>query len=139
MTFAAKWKKKALDLWKLIRLTVSEWWAMDPFRQSAVIAYYAVFSLPALLVIIVTIAGFVFGADAVNEKIIDQVKDTMGPDTAEQIKEMIARASESKTSIWATILGVVTVLIGSMGVFVELQKTLNIIWEVETKPKKIGR
>src|SRR4051812_36544902 len=80
-----QWKIKAKDLYKLTKTTVSEWWAMDPFRQSAIIAYYAVFSLPALLVIIITVAGFVFGTEAVNSKILEQVKDTMGPQTAEQI------------------------------------------------------
>ncbi len=118
------------------KTTFSKWWAMDPFRQSAVIAYYAVFSLPALLVVIITVAGFAFGADAVHSKVMGQVKDTMGPETADQVKVMLEKASESKTSIWATIIGAVTVIIGSIGVFIELQKTLNIVWEVEAAPHK---
>jgi membrane protein len=109
---------------------------MDPFRQSAIIAYYAVFSLPALLVIIITIAGFAFGADAANGKLLEQVKDTMGPETADQIKEMLVKATETKTSVWAIILGTITVLLGAIGVFVEFQKTLNLIWEVEATVRK---
>jgi membrane protein len=132
-----KWKTKAADMWTLVKTTVSQWWALDPFRQSAIIAYYAVFSLPALLVIIITVAGFVFGAEAVNGKILEQVEDTMGAQTADQIKVMLAKATETKTSIIATIIGVVTVLLGSLGVFLQLQKTLNIIWEVE-EPKRKG-
>ncbi len=120
----------------IIKTTVAKWWAMDPFRQSAIIAYYAVFSLPALLVIIITVAGFAFGAEAVNSSVLNQVKATMGSDTAEQIKVMLAKATESKTSVWAAIIGVITVLIGSIGVFIQLQKTLNIIWEVEAAPNK---
>jgi membrane protein len=134
--FGTKFKSSAANVWLLIKTTGVQWWAIDPFRQSSVIAYYAIFSLPALLVIIITIAGFAFGADAANGKVMEQVKDTMGPETAEQVKEMLAKATETKTSVWAIILGSITVLIGAIGVFVELQKTLNIIWEVEAAPHK---
>jgi membrane protein len=126
----------ALKIWKLVKATVSNWWEMDPFRQSAVIAYYAIFSLPALLVIIITVTGFAFGADSIDGKIYGQIKDTMGAETADQIKIMLVKATESKTSVWATILGVFTMLIGSIAVFVELQKTLNMIWKVEAAPHK---
>lgn len=122
--------------WKLVKVTLSNWWAMDPFRQSAIIAYYAIFSLPALLVIIITVAGFAFGAHAIDGKIYGQIKDTMGAETAEQIKVMLVKATESRTTVWATIIGIFTMLIGSIGVFVELQKTLNMIWKVESAPHK---
>ncbi|MES2621059.1 MAG: YihY/virulence factor BrkB family protein [Bacteroidota bacterium] len=122
--------------WQLAKKSFSAWWAMDPFRQSSIIAYYAIFSLPGLLVVVVTVAGAVFGADTVNDKVLGQVKSTMGAETADQIKVMLAKASESKSSIWATIIGISTILLGSMGVFLELQKTMNLIWDVEAKPKK---
>ncbi len=125
----------ALKIGKLIKATVSNWWKMEPFRQSAVIAYYAIFSLPALLVIIITVAGFAFGADAIDGKIYGQIKDTMGVETADQIKIMLAKAMESKTSVLATIIGIFTMLLGLIGVFVELQKILNMIWKVEAAPQ----
>ncbi len=124
------------NIWKLVKATVSNWWSMDPFRQSAIIAYYAIFSLPALLVIIITVAGVAFGAHAIDGKIYEQIKDTMGVETAEEIKVMLAKATESRTTVWATIVGIFTVLLGSIGVFVELQKTLNMIWKVEAAPQK---
>ena len=122
---------KLRDLPKLFKIASIEWYEKDPFRQSAVIAYYAVFSLPALLVLVITAAGFFFQSDSVQQLLLDQVKQTMGLETSEQIKEMLIKAQEAKASVWATILGIATVLIGSTGVFVQLQKTLNIIWEVE--------
>lgn len=121
---------------KLVKTTIIHWWAMDPFRQSAIIAYYAIFSLPALLVIIITFGGFAFGPHAIDGKIYEQIQATMGADTAEQIKIMLGKATESRATIWATIIGIFTVLIGSIGVFVELQKTLNMIWKVEAAPHK---
>lgn len=115
-----------------------EWNDKDPFRQSAVIAYYAIFSIPGLLVLIITIIGYFFGKDAVNEDVLRQISGTMGNDIATQIKEMVSKAGELKTSIWASIIGVIVLLIGATGVFVELQKTLNGIWKVEVVSTKKG-
>lgn len=123
-------------LGKLFKDAFKAWNAKDPFRQSAIIAYYAVFSLPALLVLIITFAGFFFGAEAVNREVLSQVADTMGKQTAAQVKEMLIQANTSKSSIWATIIGVVVLISGALGVFLELQTSLNIIWEVKAEPKK---
>ena len=121
---------------KIFKASFKEWNSKDPFRQSAVIAYYAVFSLPGLLVLIIAIAGYFFGRDAVNQNILTQVSATMGTNTADQIKDMLEQADKSNTGIIGTIIGFIILLIGSTGVFVELQKTLNIIWKVEVVPHK---
>ncbi len=110
----------------------------DPFRESAIIAYYSIFSLPGLLVVILSLAGYFFGNDAVNNHVAEQFETTMGADTAEQIQDMILKASEIKNSFWATIIGLVTIFIGATGVFAQFQKSLNIIWEVKPDKKKSG-
>ena len=122
----------------VLKTAFKKWWSKDPFKESAVIAYYAIFSLPGLLVVIVTVAGFVFGREAVNNHIASQISSTLGADTSKQIQEMIAAASESKNSIWATIIGVITILVGATGVFAQFQKSLNIIWEVKADESKSG-
>ena len=119
-----------------LKISSKEWWAKDPFKESAVIAYYAIFSLPGLLVVIVSVAGYFFGQEAVNGQITAQITSTMGADTAQQIQDIIAKGTESKNSLWATIIGVITILVGATGVFVELQKALNIIWKVKAKPRR---
>ena len=124
------------DLGKIFKAAFKSWWGKDPFRESAVIAYYAVFSLPALLVLVISAAGFFFDEKAVNSHILDQVTQTMGQQTSEQVKEMLAKATVAKTSVWATIIGIAVLLIGSTGVFVQLQKNLNNIWEVKAVPQK---
>lgn len=129
---------KIQHLGPLFKTTFLEWNDKDPFRQSAIIAYYAIFSIPGLLVLIITIIGYFFGKDAVNEDVLRQISGTMGNDIAVQIKEMLSKAGELKTSILASIIGVVVLLIGATGVFVELQKTLNCIWKVEVASKKSG-
>ncbi len=124
------------DLGELFKITLHEWVDKDPFRQSAVIAYYAIFSIPGLLVLVITIAGYFFGKDTVNQNILAQVSSTMGPETALQIQEMLINAVKTRSTTWGSIVGIGTILIGATGVFVELQITLNAIWQVKVVTKK---
>lgn len=126
---------KFRDLKTLLKDTAIQWNNRDPFRQSAVIAYYAIFAIPGLLFLIVTLTGYFFDEEIVNQNIIEQVSGTMGADTAEQIESMLLAAGESKSTIWGTIFGIIILLIGATGVFVELQKTLDMIWEVRVIPQ----
>jgi membrane protein len=116
--------------------TVKAWMAADPFRQSAVIAYYAIFSMPALLVIVVACAGLAFGEEAVRGEISRQISSAMGHDTSKQVEDIIANASEKKSSIWATIISIVTLIVGCTGVFAQLHAELNRVWEVKVEAKK---
>lgn len=126
------------NIFSIFKTAFKEWNSKDPFRESAVIAYYSIFSLPGLLVVIITLAGYVFGREAVNNHIAAQISDMLGPETAEQIQSMIVTASETKKSVWAAIIGVVTILLGATGVFTQFQKSLNIIWEVKADTTKSG-
>jgi membrane protein len=129
-------KYRIRDTVSLLKTTWKEWNEKDPFRQSAAIAYYAIFSLPALLVVVITFAGWFYGQDEVTGRVVNQVKDMMGPATAAQVKEMLVKAGETKKSVWAMVIGIMTILAGATGVFGELQKSLNIIWEVKSNAKK---
>jgi membrane protein len=131
-------KIKIKDIGALLKTAFKEWFSKDPFKESAVIAYYAIFSLPGLLVVIITIAGAVFGQEAVHNQIAAQLSGVFGKDTSVQIQDMVARASETKNSVVASILGVITILVGATGVFAQFQKSLNIIWEVKADESKSG-
>ena len=120
---------------KLFKSAYKAWNEKDPFRQSAVIAYYAIFSIPGLLVLIIAITGYFFGRDAVNENIIAQISSTMGADTAASIKDMLVKSSHSNSSVLGSIIGIGVLLMGATGVFVELQKSLNDIWHVKVVKK----
>jgi membrane protein len=123
------------NIGKLFKAAFKAWNAKDPFRQSAVIAYYAIFSIPGLLVLIIAITGYFFGRDAVNDNIIAQISSTMGADTAASIKDMLMKASQSKSSVLGSIVSIGILLVGATGVFVELQKSLNDIWHVKLVKK----
>jgi membrane protein len=124
------------NFWQITKKTFTSWNKADPFRQGAIISYYAIFSIPALLVIIISAAGFFFGKEAVSGQISNQITAAMGEETASQLEEIVAHASESKNTVLASIIGVITLIVGATGVFVQLQKSLDLIWEVEVKTKK---
>lgn len=125
------------NLWPITKKTFAAWNKADPFRQSAVVAYYAIFSMPALLVIIIASAGLIFGKEAVQGEISEEIGSAIGADTAKEVENMIAKAGEQKSSIWATIISVITLIIGATGVFQQLQVSLNQIWEVKVTAKKM--
>ncbi|MFA9212975.1 MAG: YihY/virulence factor BrkB family protein [Candidatus Methylacidiphilales bacterium] len=123
---------KIQHLGKLFLNSFQAWISIDPFRESAIIAYYAIFSIPGLLLLIVTVMGYFFGNETVNNDLINEISKSMGASTATQISQILEKANESKATLWGSIVGVIILLIGATGVFVELQKTLNVIWQVKT-------
>jgi membrane protein len=122
----------------VIKTAFKKWNDKVPFKESAVIAYYSIFSLPGLLVVIIAVAGYFFGKEAVNGQIVGQISSTMGPDTAHQIEDIIANGKKSNNSLLAAIIGIITILLGATGVFVQFQKSLNAIWEVKVDTTKSG-
>ena len=121
--------------WALLKQTYKEWMEDEPFDLSSSVAYYAIFSLPALLIIIISIAGVVFGKEAVQGQISSQIGAMIGPQAGKDIQDMIANAYKSDNSIISTVIGIATLLFGSTGVFLQLQKSLNTVWEVKPDPK----
>ena len=121
---------------KIVTTSSKRWWNKDPFMQSAVIAYYAIFSMPGLILIVLSIAALFFQKEVITNHLYNQISSIMGVETAGQVQTMIISASQTDKSVIATIIGLITVVIGATGVFVELQKALNTIWEVKAKPRR---
>ncbi|MCP9768380.1 YihY/virulence factor BrkB family protein [Lacihabitans sp. LS3-19] len=126
------------NIYSILKKSLSKWWVKDPFRESAIIAYYSIFALPGLLVVIITSVGYFLGDEAINNHITAQFASTMGVDTAVQIQNIILQASEAKNSVMATIIGIVIMIVGATTVFAQFQKSLNIIWEVKVDESKYG-
>jgi membrane protein len=128
--------KKIVVLFRIGASAAKNWWGKDPFMQSAVIAYYAIFSIPGLLIMVISIATLFFQKDVITVHLYKQISSIMGEETANQVQGMIISLSKANKSLLATIIGLIVVLVGATGVFVELQKSLNIIWEVKGKPRR---
>ena len=119
--------------------TYKQWNAREPFNNSIIIAYYTIFSLPGLLVIIINIAGYFFDKKDVTSEITSQIQAMIGGDTAKDIESIIDKASSGKDTVISSIIAVATLLFGATGVFYQLQQMLNKIWEVEPKAKEKGK
>jgi len=116
--------------------TYKQWNLREPFSNSIIIAYYTIFSLPGLLVIIINIAGYFFDKNDVTGQITSQIQSMIGGDTAKDIEAIIANASQGKDTVISSIIAVATLLFGATGVFYQLQQMLNKIWEVKPKAKE---
>jgi len=119
--------RRALDL---LKRTFSEWSEDNGPRLGAALSFYCVFSIPPFLVVVIAVAGFFFGQTAAQRQLVDQVGSIAGPETAEFVQTMISGARSHRSSVAAGLVAVVTLLVGSSAVFVELQQALNEIWDV---------
>lgn len=127
---------KLKELALIFRDAFSQWADREPFRNSAVIAFYTIFSLPGLLVIIINLAGYFYGEEAVTRSISDEVGNMIGSNTARDIEVIIANASVHQDFTFASLVGIGTLIFGATGVFYQLQQTLNMIWEVKPEPRR---
>lgn len=116
--------------------TFQAWLEREPFRSTAVIAFYTIFSLPGLLVIVINLAGYFYGEEAVTRRISTEVESLIGSNTAKDIESIIANASVHQDFTLASLMGLGTLLFGATGVFYQLQQTLNEIWEVKPLPDR---
>jgi membrane protein len=124
-------------VWTLLKDTVAEWQADKVPLLAAALAYYTVFSLAPLLIIVIAIAGFVFGPDAARNQLDEQIQGLVGSEGADAIQTMIKNAYQPSSGIIATLISVATLLLGASGVFAQLQDALNTIWEVPPPQKGV--
>lgn len=125
------WAKEG---WELVRDTYKEWTDDKVPRLAAALSYYTIFSIAPLLIVVIAVAGFVFGDEAVRGQLDNQIRGLVGIEAALTIQEIIANSSRPADNTLATIIGVVTLLLGAGGVFGQLQEALNTVWGVEPKP-----
>jgi len=108
---------------------------VDPFQMGAALAYYAVFALPPMIIIMINTASLFYGRHAVEGEIYSFLKSYIGVEGVTQIQQMAANLSQSEGFTLATVIGVVALLIAATGAFISLQNSLNYIWGVKPKPR----
>lgn len=125
---------KVKDMPSLIAETFKAWMDNNPFRLSAVVAYYTIFSLPGLLMIIMNAFGAVWGMETVQGRLTAEISETLGMDVASSLATMLqATQDNDKNTLW-TVLGFGTVIFGATGVFYQLKLSLNELWEIKPDP-----
>ena len=125
-------------LWDLIRKSFAAW--LDDYAPSmgAALAYYTMFSLAPFLILIIAVGGLVFGADAARGAIVSQLRDLIGEEGAVAVQGLLTSASHPAKSIIASIIAVLTLLLGATSVFAELQSSLDRIWRAPALPQTSG-
>lgn len=128
-------------LWNRIRVigsligeTYNELLDDKVYKMTAALSYYTLLSLSPLLLIAISIAGFLFGEEAARGQIVSELQNLIGRSGAEVVQSLLQNSSQEFTGIVTTIISLVVIFLGSVGVFVEMKESLNIIWGVEPKP-----
>jgi len=120
---------------EMLKETFRAWSDDKGPRLGAALAYYSAFSLAPLLLIAMAVAGLFFGRDAAQGKIAEQIQGLIGRDAAQAVQSMVKNSRHAGTGFFASVIGLVMLVLGASGVFAELQDSLNTIWKVEPRPK----
>lgn len=121
--------------WTILKAAFTGFMNDLALKYSASLAYYTIFSLAPLLLLMISLAGLVLGKDAIQGKIFHEINGLVGNDAAKQIQDMIKNLEMSGKSTISVIIGIVTLIIGATTVFGEIQESINLIWQVKPKPK----
>ncbi|HTG50966.1 MAG TPA: YhjD/YihY/BrkB family envelope integrity protein, partial [Gemmatimonadales bacterium] len=122
------------DLGWLFKRALAGWWNDNVPRLGASLAYYTLFALAPILIVAITVAGLVFGADVVQLQVTTEISGLVGKEGGNAVRSMLEGASQRGGNGIATAIGLVTFFLGSTGAFLELQTALNAIWRVKPKP-----
>ena len=127
------WRK----IWSLLKETVAEWQKDKVDRMAAALAYYTLFSIAPLLVIAVAVAGAVFGEEAARGEVVAQIQGLLGKAGAEVVQTALANTQnpENGNGIVPSIISTLALIFGASGVFIQLQDSLNAVWNVEESAK----
>lgn len=123
-------------IWKVLKDSFNGFSDDKVLKLSAALAYYTVFSIGPLIIVVIYLAGIIYGREAIQGSIFSHIEGLVGADAAQQIQNMIKNAVLNNKGNVAAIIGVVTLILGATGVFAEIQESVNMIWGLKPKPKK---
>lgn len=126
----------AKQIWKVFKQSLPEFNNQNVLKKSAALAYYTVFSLAPMLIVIIAIAETFYKRDAIQGSIYGQISGFVGPTAALQIQDLIKNAAVSGKTTVASIISIITLVLTATGVFTEIQDSINTIWHLKAKPKK---
>lgn len=123
------------NTYELVRDTIQEFIDDHAIYYSASLAYFTIFALPSLLIVIIAVAGSLLGKETISTEIYQQIGELAGKDSASQVQQMVEQANTSKSSFFAKVIALITLVIAATGVFTAIQNALNLMWDVKPKPK----
>lgn len=127
---------KPSAIYRFLKETVTQWSDDHAPMLGAALAYYGVFSLGPLLLIVVSMAGFLFGKEQAQRQVFDLLLGLVGEQGAEVLSVLLANAFRPQHGVLATAVGVISLLMGAAGVFGQIQDALNLIWKTPPRPNR---
>lgn len=129
------------DVWDLLLMSIKGFGQDRALKMSASLAYYSIFSIAPLLLIVIWLVGFLFGEyaqgeQAIQKEVFGELTALFGSDVATQIQETIQQISVEKKSGIGIGIGIATLIVGSTTIFVQIQDSINMIWQVRARPRK---
>ncbi len=124
------------SIWKITKQTFVDFFASNVLKLSGSLAFFTVFSLPGLLIIIIWFSNLFYGREIVENSVYHQIEGFVGHNAAIEIQQTIHNATQNTGNNFATIVGLVVLIIGATGVFEEIQDSINQIWKLKAKPRK---
>ncbi|MES2380762.1 MAG: YihY/virulence factor BrkB family protein [Bacteroidota bacterium] len=131
-----KLKENTLTFFKLMKTVVVESIDDNILKLSAALAYYTIFSLVPMLIIIIWISGIFYDPSLVQGEVLTRMNQLLGPEAVKQIQEVIINTKFDQGSAWAKTLSIVTLILTATGIFTEIQDSINTIWGLKAKPNK---
>lgn len=124
--------------WSVLRETVREYGEDKGLQLGAALAYYTVFAVAPLILVILSLTAFFLGSEAAGGHLTDQFRGLVGEEGGGLIEDLIARAAQGNTASWAGMIGLATAMFGASGVFAQLQAALNQIFDLKPNPSRSG-
>ena len=122
--------------WKVIKELFAEFFESNVMKLSGSLAFFTVFSLPGLLIIVIWFSNLFYGREVVEKSVYSQIESFVGHDAAFNIQQTIHNATQAAGSNFATIVGIASLIIGATSVFGEIQDSINLIWKLKARPRK---
>ena len=131
-----RWRELPGDLPHILQQTVKEWSEDRAATLAAALAYYATFSLVPLLVLVISLVGWIWGRSSTTSRVLAAMGNFLGSSGQNFLQGLILTASQPGNGLFGSIVGTISLIASSLGVFGELQATMNLIWEIQPKPVK---
>jgi len=121
-------------VWNALTTAASQWMAHKSAKAGAALAYYSIFSIGPLIIVVISIATLVLDREGVQQEVTGAIKGLLGDKGAEAVNTMLTAAGKPREGIFASVIGTVTLVFAAIGVVVQLKEALNTVWNVKQKP-----
>jgi membrane protein len=121
-------------LWPALKAAISDWSVHKSAKAGAAIAYYSIFSIGPLIVVVISVAALIFGREGVQREVTEAIRGLLGDKGTESVNAMLTAAGKPSEGLFASIIGTIALVFAAVGVVVQLKEALNVVWEVKPKP-----